>query len=1656
MAPAVGFIGGMFGIGAGAAFGVAGGAAFGGWVAGAAFAGTLLGSLTVNLLGTVALGALSRALTPEPEQGGGITISSTVAGEQNPESIILGRYATGGGALCPPYSHGPSNRYLTHVIELCSAPGAQLDRIMLGEEWVELGANGLSEYGRPVLGDKYGGHVWVKYLDGSQTAADPMLRARYGNHPDRPWTADMVGHGLGIAILTFYYDQEVLAQVPRYRFELTGIPVYDIRKDSTAGGVGPQRLGNPATWTVSHNPIVLAWNIMRGIALPGGDVWGGRITDPRSLPQSVWVAAMNRCDVTIEGADGPEPMYRAGLEVLLTSPPASALEELFKACSAVFADLGHGYGVTVGAPALPVYAITDADIIVSAPEERDPFPGLDDSWNAVSAKYPDPAHFWETREAPQLTNAGYEATDTFGRRMATLSLPAAPYPAQVQRLLGPWLEDARRDLRHNITLPPDSAHVELIDSLLWTSAHNLYDGKAFTIHEIVEDPFTGLRQMAIREVDPGDYVIPPNYLLPSPPAPSIPAVIPATVDGYDVQPVTMLDAASKARRAGIRILWSPDLAGSGLRWRVRLAGQAEPILHGTIQALADGYVDLYEGVLPVTAYQVQAELIADRPTLPTAWLPVTTDDVRLSLDDLTAGVRQALEELTAWMDAYPDERADIDADIQAVHDQAMDALALAQDYLETGIQDESTARQAGLDALAAQVQTLTAVLNSQNYLQNPRFVDGTAGWTIITGAMNVIDRDEESADPIIATAPTPKFARRSVAGTGAHALEQTFDIEMDPGEVVQWRVWLTAAAVIPVQVRLFWLDDTGTQIGGAIDKSIIIAPNEWRAFSGQQAPPEGAVRLRFNIIRRSTTSTTGETAQLAVADASVTKVDVSLLARITDLEVVVANHESAQTLWQSNAESRFADAEDELDAVAVALDDRYTKAETGSAISAATTSLKSSMEGAGGSVKAAQDAAQAASNLAGSKGKVIVQSATPANDDRLAQNLWIDTTGGANTPKRWTGSAWVAVTDKVATDAAAAAASALSGLASKADASALADYYTKASMDAALANIRLDADARATQGDLVLDGVFAEEFSRWPTGTLTLAAGVTQVYTKDASSTHWQRQKAPAAKVLRIDPSDAGKWRGAGRMPVAPNEEIAVTFDIARWSENCVGVSVALYFYDLDGVQIPGASVAIPVAATVESTYRSISKRITAPANVDTAQLVIHATGSGATSSAYITNIKALRGQQIHASGALKISAETTPAGAVAQIGLRARAEGAAVGEAAVYLRALGDGSSEIIAKASGFYLFDGADETVPFAYQDGEIYLNARVTAQYMEIDRLLTFSGTGALAAFKKSANDSADGLFFGRDDAGGFVLAASRVAANGKLQQVRFAQDGFTLRNPSFYYASAAPNAVVRRTTNLAVTTLTGAKMIQITSAIGGGGGGGAGYIADGSPGTETVIELYDGPMLKQTITAAGGAGGMGNNSIGLPQIRAGESGIAPGNRGGGGNGGEYIPGDSKTRRGNGGKAGKHISRAWIDVSGWTTPRIKITIGTGGAGGVATQGSSGTAGVAGEASYQIMTAADIRANPVPDGPTASGSFAKGDGVAGNLPAIGPGHWSLFTRSSDNLNMGNITVSSGHILNTNNQNFVSFFSPTKAPPYTAAAGARTVYYLFYGMESV
>ena len=170
-----------------------------------------------------------------------------------------------------------------------------------------------------------------------------------------------------------------------------------------------------------------------------------------------------------------------------------------------------------------------------------------------------------------------------------------------------------------------------------------------------------------------------------------------------------------------------------------------------------------------------------------------------------------------------------------------------------------------------------------------------------------------------------------------------------------------------------------------------------------------------------------------------------LAARVTTAETKITSIEGVNTAQANQITGLQTSLDGKADSSVVqGLSSRVTTAENSiSSQGTAITGLNNSLTTTNLNVTAAQNAANAANTLAGGKGKVIVQSAAPAAADQLAQNLWIDTTGNANTPKRWTGSTWAAVTDKAATDAATAAANALALAQTKADASAVNSLTTR-------------------------------------------------------------------------------------------------------------------------------------------------------------------------------------------------------------------------------------------------------------------------------------------------------------------------------------------------------------------------------------------------------------------------------------------------------------------------------------------------------------------------------------------------------------------------------------------------------------------------------------
>ena len=133
---------------------------------------------------------------------------------------------------------------------------------------------------------------------------------------------------------------------------------------------------------------------------------------------------------------------------------------------------------------------------------------------------------------------------------------------------------------------------------------------------------------------------------------------------------------------------------------------------------------------------------------------------------------------------------------------------------------------------------------------------------------------------------------------------------------------------------------------------------------------------------------------------------------------------NAETLANTANASANAAKSDAASAKTDASDAKATASNASSVATQAKATADSAAQSATDAANAAQKAntaAAAAAGVANGKADVLIQSTAPNGSMRKSTTLWIDTTNGANTPKRWNGSAWAAVTDKAATDAANAA-----------------------------------------------------------------------------------------------------------------------------------------------------------------------------------------------------------------------------------------------------------------------------------------------------------------------------------------------------------------------------------------------------------------------------------------------------------------------------------------------------------------------------------------------------------------------------------------------------------------------------------------------------------
>ena len=630
-------------------------AAVSGWFA--TTFGAAVGGFLFNTISSLALSALSMALRGKPEvRQPGITTDTTTAGGTIPQRLIFGRYATAGQMVAPMMVYqtdGNPNEWLVYVISLADKPVTGLGRLFIDGRPQTIDGNPAASahadtMGATMLGDGDGDDslrdkVYIRFHNGRQTTPDAYLRRVFGAYPERPWTADMIGTGVAYVVVTFKGKSQDgdYSGFPSIKFEVDGHALYDPR-DAT------QSATNEATWKFTRNPAIIAYNILRGISIPGGSTWG---VGARRFVQSYVIAAANICDQVISApGGGTRVRYQAGLEVSVADEPHQALTEITKAMAGEVADMGGTWLLSAGDPGGSVLSITDDDIIVTDSRNLRPYPGLDETVNAIHASYPDPAQQWEAKEAVPLYNAAYEAADGGRRLVAEVDFPAVPYPVQVRALMREMLADHRRMRTHVITLPPDALGLLLGDHIAWTSAVNGYIGKLFKVLSKRVDPQSLCVALTITERDPSDYDYDAESDGDLPTLPSDKPVRPV-IEGITGWTVTAVNAGG---RPGIRMGWNSEINARAVSWTIRLAADNSMVNSGSTADLARGNVTVTAGLKPSTDYRVTGKLVLPRRTTETSVTTVTTLALGLTDDDFVGGIKKLFSDQGLYAIEYFD------------------------------------------------------------------------------------------------------------------------------------------------------------------------------------------------------------------------------------------------------------------------------------------------------------------------------------------------------------------------------------------------------------------------------------------------------------------------------------------------------------------------------------------------------------------------------------------------------------------------------------------------------------------------------------------------------------------------------------------------------------------------------------------------------------------------------------------------------------------------------------------------------------------------------------------------------------------------------------------------------------------------------------------
>ncbi len=415
--------------------------------------------------------------------------------------------------------------------------------------------------------DGFGDKVSVRFYDGRPGQPVDAKLVSDTSTVGNTWKSTSINAGLCYIVVERLYDSSVFEKgKPDFEWVLRGLREYDPRKDSTvAGGSGPQRINDPATWVFTRNPAVHRLNYQLGLrAMNSGRTLIGEGKSLGQLDLSTYFVAMNVCDTVKAG----KPTYQCGIWVNGGDDHTEVLKEFEDAMAGYGLNRRGLSGVIAGAPQIPVLEITKDDLDIGRDSEfqfrksaferynhlSGQFLSIDDQWNPQSLK-------------PVFSNADV-AADGRNRQTSNDFLQVTD-PDIAQYLL--TIRYRQNRMGGTASLPVSLRVGLKVQEGEWV----VWNGRTWMISEwLCDESFNITLKLSETSadiyddggIDPGPVVIPPT--------PPINPSILTTVQNFAIE-TGMIEGAEGFQTPALRFTWDPPEDPSIIEvvFEYRISGQ---------------------------------------------------------------------------------------------------------------------------------------------------------------------------------------------------------------------------------------------------------------------------------------------------------------------------------------------------------------------------------------------------------------------------------------------------------------------------------------------------------------------------------------------------------------------------------------------------------------------------------------------------------------------------------------------------------------------------------------------------------------------------------------------------------------------------------------------------------------------------------------------------------------------------------------------------------------------------------------------------------------------------------------------------------------------------------------------------------------------------